>query len=331
MVARGVNYYFVGVGFLVVDRLGLDPAALPPAHARVLLGGDARPSRRSPSPRSRPARTASSRSASTSPSGCGSSRPWSLDGALRRGRPVLPAHPAVLVRRRRLGDGRLALGARAARRSSSRNRIYRVPWDWPRIGGVPRAHARALSRVARRGRLDSARHLAPRSSRDHRRLPVRPARHGLLSAGRPGRGPFVAAQVPQAAAMTTGPRRGSPLPSRGHGSPSRARIVGATSRRSRSGPAPRLDTRRREHVQPLVGVVRIVGPGVVLEHVDGAGPDLADRAPVEVAEVDEQVGRRSRCARRRAPPAGARPSRSGWPFSSPSASSFAFSSSRTRS
>src|SRR5206468_4182794 len=37
-------------------------------------------------------------------------------------------------------------------------------------------------------------------------------------------------------------------------------------------------------------VVGFVGAGVVFEGVDGAHADGADRAPVEVAEVDDQVG-----------------------------------------
>ena len=39
-----------------------------------------------------------------------------------------------------------------------------------------------------------------------------------------------------------------------------------------------------------MGVVRVVGPGVVLEDVHGAAADLADAPPVEIAEVDQQVG-----------------------------------------
>ena len=42
------------------------------------------------------------------------------------------------------------------------------------------------------------------------------------------------------------------------------------------GARPSRHTRRGERVQPLVGMVRVVRPGVVLEHVHGAGPDLPD-------------------------------------------------------
>ena len=38
-------------------------------------------------------------------------------------------------------------------------------------------------------------------------------------------------------------------------------------------------------------VVGVVGTGVVLEGVDAAHADRADRPPGEVAEVDDQVGR----------------------------------------
>ena len=56
------------------------------------------------------------------------------------------------------------------------------------------------------------------------------------------------------------------------------------------GPTTRLDALSGENVEALVGVVGVVGAGVVLEDVDGAGADLADASPVEVAEVDEEVG-----------------------------------------
>jgi hypothetical protein len=39
-----------------------------------------------------------------------------------------------------------------------------------------------------------------------------------------------------------------------------------------------------------VRVVRVVRAGVVLEDVDAPRPDEADAAPVEAAEVDEEVG-----------------------------------------
>src|SRR6266850_1847785 len=53
----------------------------------------------------------------------------------------------------------------------------------------------------------------------------------------------------------------------------------------------RLGARRREHEDAVPVVVRLVGSGIVLEGVDAAGADGADRAPVEVPEVDDQVGR----------------------------------------
>src|SRR5215831_16825608 len=48
---------------------------------------------------------------------------------------------------------------------------------------------------------------------------------------------------------------------------------------------------RREEEDPLPVVIRLVGAGVVLEGVDAAHPHGADGAPVEVAEVDDQIRR----------------------------------------
>ena len=42
---------------------------------------------------------------------------------------------------------------------------------------------------------------------------------------------------------------------------------------------------------PVAVVVRAVGAGVVLVGVEAGVADRADRAPLEVAEVDDQVGR----------------------------------------
>src|SRR5262245_60299368 len=58
------------------------------------------------------------------------------------------------------------------------------------------------------------------------------------------------------------------------------------------GPAQRrVGAGRREDEDAVPVVVRLVRPGVVLERVDAAHANRADRAPVEVAEVDDQVGR----------------------------------------
>src|SRR6266545_218050 len=48
---------------------------------------------------------------------------------------------------------------------------------------------------------------------------------------------------------------------------------------------------RDEHVEALVGVVRVVGPGVVLERMHRVRPHEPDTAPVEVAKIDEEIGR----------------------------------------
>ena len=83
----------------------------------------------------------------------------------------------------------------------------------------------------------------------------------------------------------------TPSMSAGTGSPSSWRIVGATSRRSRSGPRPVRAVLRGEHVEALVGVVRVIGTGVVFENVHCPRPHLSDAPPEEVAKVDEEVGR----------------------------------------
>jgi hypothetical protein len=57
------------------------------------------------------------------------------------------------------------------------------------------------------------------------------------------------------------------------------------SRRSRSGPGARPNAVSREHVEALVCVIGVVGPGVVLEDVQRIRPDLAVAAPVESAEI----------------------------------------------
>ena len=54
----------------------------------------------------------------------------------------------------------------------------------------------------------------------------------------------------------------------------------------------RLDARAGHDQEAVLGVVGVVGAGVVLERVDAlVAADRADRAPREVAEVDDEVGR----------------------------------------
>ena len=48
--------------------------------------------------------------------------------------------------------------------------------------------------------------------------------------------------------------------------------------------------RRRQDERAELGVVAVVRPGVVLQHVDRRIADAADRPPVQAAEVDDQVG-----------------------------------------
>src|SRR5574337_124571 len=55
--------------------------------------------------------------------------------------------------------------------------------------------------------------------------------------------------------------------------------------------SPGLPQRVGEDQDPAPGVVRVVGAGIVLEDVDGAMTDASHGAPVQVAEVDQQVGR----------------------------------------
>ncbi len=64
----------------------------------------------------------------------------------------------------------------------------------------------------------------------------------------------------------------------------------STWRRSVVFPERRLGARRREDEDAVPVVVGLVRPGVVLEGVEAAHADRTDRAPVEVAEVDEQIG-----------------------------------------
>ena len=45
------------------------------------------------------------------------------------------------------------------------------------------------------------------------------------------------------------------------------------------------------HEDPVPIVVRLVRAGIVLEGVDRPDADRPDRAPIEIAEVDDQVGR----------------------------------------
>jgi hypothetical protein len=92
-----------------------------------------------------------------------------------------------------------------------------------------------------------------------------------------------------------------------------------------------FDPRAGHDQQPVLGMVRVVGPGVVLEGVDSlVASDVADGAPEQVAEVDDQVG----CD----PPTCSYSSSGLWtrvsiglPFSSGIASSLRARSSRTRS
>src|SRR4026209_1290754 len=57
-------------------------------------------------------------------------------------------------------------------------------------------------------------------------------------------------------------------------------------------PAGRVDARSRDDGEPVLGVVRVVGPGVVLERLDAlVAADRPDRAPEEVAEDDDEVQR----------------------------------------
>src|SRR5262245_38195374 len=53
----------------------------------------------------------------------------------------------------------------------------------------------------------------------------------------------------------------------------------------------RRGARGGEHEDAVPVVVRFIRSGVVLEGVDAAHADRADRAPVEVAEVDDEVRR----------------------------------------
>jgi hypothetical protein len=48
--------------------------------------------------------------------------------------------------------------------------------------------------------------------------------------------------------------------------------------------------RRRQDERAVLGVVAIIGPGVVLLDVERSIADLADGTPVEIAEIDNQVG-----------------------------------------
>ncbi len=70
----------------------------------------------------------------------------------------------------------------------------------------------------------------------------------------------------------------------------------------RVGAAPRLESRAGDDVEPVLGVIRIVWPGVVLECLDSlVAADRADRAPEEVSEHHDEVRRDALRARRRAP------------------------------
>ena len=56
-------------------------------------------------------------------------------------------------------------------------------------------------------------------------------------------------------------------------------------------PPRRLDPRPGKDIQPVLGVVRVVRTGVVLERLDAlVASDRPDRAPEEVAEHDDEVG-----------------------------------------
>ena len=76
----------------------------------------------------------------------------------------------------------------------------------------------------------------------------------------------------------------------------------------------RVDPRPGDDVETVLRVVRVVGAGVVLERLDAlVAADRPDRAPEEIAEDDDEVGRDSFRAPRRAPRACRRPSRSDCP------------------
>ena len=169
MVSRGVNYYFVVVGFLAVGVSAWILPAAPPARSSRSGGRRARAVA--------PLGLAAIATGAYSLFAVGfmvTKRMRTLPvlvvgGGLHGVGAELPAHPAVLVRRRRLGDRDRVLRARAGRRVPRRA-------DLPGALGLAadrrrlRAGVRARGRLARRGRLDADGRVAPGAGRDRRRL-----------------------------------------------------------------------------------------------------------------------------------------------------------------
>ena len=294
MVARGATYYFFGAGYLAVivsawilpvfhlimpeSYWDATPAVAPLALAAVATGAYTLL-------RGRPQRDEAD-------------APPAAPGAHRRrdrGRPLLPAHPAVSRSSAPPGRRRPRSGPSRCSCSSSRT---------------------ASTAFRGTGRERSA-CSGSRSGSASRRSPWTP---GCRSASRssfepgsppPTRSPCVSRATSRRTTWPRAVRRcvGSsgcgddppvlddarPSMSAGTGSPSRERSVGATSRRSRSAPGPASTPGAGEHVEPVVGVIGVVRPGVVLEDVDGARADLADRC-ASTGRRSRRAGRaRSRC------------------------------------
>ena len=137
---------------------------------------------------------------------------------------------------------------------------------------------------------------ATRRSRS-RQLPASaatPSCRGPTSDRRRGRDWRQVALVGPEAAQAAFVRRATRLRPRmaaGGSIPRSSSTVGAMSSRWASTRTAGLDARAREHEEPVLRVVRVVGAGVVLEGVDAvAAAHRADRAPEEIAEVDDEVG-----------------------------------------
>ena len=114
-------------------RLRMDPPALPPADARALLGGDrggpAALDRRDGDGSVRRHGGRAERDEADAPD-----HPYRPRRGDRRGRALLPPHPAVRLRRRGVGATAGGLWLLPIFVGIVSHRIYPVPWEWRRVG-----------------------------------------------------------------------------------------------------------------------------------------------------------------------------------------------------